>query len=203
MLHLRSSPTVPKVFPARTSPNDQFSPAHPLRNKFVDESAIVRFPPECKTTGHMKFSIRDTLWFTAATALIVTLVVISRQHAAHVQSLGKRIAEAEKQSIEHKKELKLATEDWRRWATEAKEMQDDQRQEILSLRHLLKQSLGDQRKWFELQVRGNRIIAIASATSEPANVTSRIVNLAERKTGLDGQRLRHFLTPIKQLEITP
>lgn len=82
-------------------------------------------------------------------------------------------------------------------------MQDDQRQEILSLRHLLKQSLGDQRKWFELQVRGNRIIAIASATSEPANVTSRIVNLAERKTGLDGQRLRHFLTPIKQLEITP
>ena len=151
----------------------------------------------------MKISIRDILWFTAKIALIVTLVVTSRQHASHVHSLGKRIAEAEKQSIEHKSELKLATEEWRRLATKANEIQDDQRQEILSLRHVLKQSLGDQRKWFELQVRGNRIIAIAPATSESANVTTRIVDLAERKTGLDGQRIRHFLTPIKQLELAP
>jgi len=151
----------------------------------------------------MKFTTRDTLWCVSVTALIAAMLVTSRRHASHVESLGMRIKEAEKRSIEHRVELELATEHWERLATEAEEIQDEQRQEILSLRHLLKQSLGDQRKWFEIQVRGNRIIAIASATSETANVTTRIVDLVERKTGLDGQRLRHFLTPIKQLEIAP
>lgn len=154
-------------------------------------------------TGTMKLSIRDMLWFTATIALVVALVVTSRQHAAHVQYLSKRIAEVEKQSIEQQNKFKLVETDWNRLAAKAKEIQDDQRQELLSLRHLLKQSLGDQREWFELQVKGNRIIAITPATSESARVTIRTVDFAERKTGLDVRRLRHFLTPIKQLELSP
>ena len=151
----------------------------------------------------MKLSIRDMLWFTTTIALVVALVVTFRQHATHVQSLSKRIAEVEKQSIEHQNELKLTETNRNRLSAKAKEIQDDQRQEILSLRKLLKQSLGDQRKWFELQVQGNRIIAITSATSESTEVTTRVVDLAEKNTGLDGRRLRHFLTPIKQLELAP
>ncbi|WP_039962527.1 hypothetical protein [Rhodopirellula europaea] len=151
----------------------------------------------------MKLSIRDMLWFTTTIALVVALIVTSRRHAAHVQSLNKRIAEVEQQSIEHQNELKLAETAWNRLSAKRNKILDDQHQEILSLRNLLKQSLGDQRKWFELQVQGNRIIAIASATSESAKVTTRVVDLAERKTGLDGRRLRHFLTPIKQLELAP
>lgn len=149
----------------------------------------------------MKLSIRDMLWFTTTIALVVALIVTSRRHAAHVQSLNKRIAEVEQQSIEHQNELKLAETAWNRLSAKRNKILDDQHQEILSLRNLLKQSLGDQRKWFELQVQGNRIIA--SATSESAKVTTRVVDLDERKTGLDGRRLRHFLTPIKQLELAP
>lgn len=154
-------------------------------------------------TGTMQLSIRDMLWFTATIALVVALAVTSRQHATHVQSLSKRIAEVEKQSIVQQSDLKLAEKYWNQLATTQKEIQDNQGQEILSLRHLLKQSLGDKREWFELQVQGNRIVAITPATSESARVTTRTVDFAERKTGLDARRFRHFLTPIKQLELSP
>ena len=75
----------------------------------------------------------------------------------------------------------------------------DQRREILDLRQLIKQSINDQRDWFELEVDSNRILAVSPATADGAEVTVETVRYAEAATGLDGSKLRHFLQPIRQL----
>lgn len=111
--------------------------------------------------------------------------------------------QAEKHSTRYQQEANLAAEELRSLAVKKKELYEKQREETQALRQVLKQSLDDQRKWFELQVQGNRIIAIGPATSDSAEVTARVVEIAERITGLDGHRLRHFLTPIKRLELAP
>lgn len=139
----------------------------------------------------MKFSLRDLLWAMATIAMIAALTVKSGQQASYVRAINEHLFDAERRA-----------EGWKRKADEMREMQEKQSQEILGLRHLLKQSLGDQRKWFELQVEDNRIIAIGPATSESVEVTPRVVDIAEGETGLDGRRLRHFLTPIEQLKIS-
>ncbi|WP_442511094.1 hypothetical protein SH528x_002759 [Novipirellula sp. SH528] len=149
----------------------------------------------------MKFSLRDILWSTAIIAMIAGFLVTSRQHVSQVRLLSGQLADARKQSGEFKDEAAQAVDNWRHSVAESKQIQEVQSQEILSLRELLKRSLGDQRDWFELQVKGNRIIAIGPATSDSVEVTPRIVDIAERKTGLDGQRLRRLLTPIEQLKL--
>ena len=149
----------------------------------------------------MKFSLRDILWSTAIIAMIAGFLVTSRQHASQVRLLSDQLADARKKSGEFKDEAEQAVDNWRHSVAESKQIQEVQSQEILSLRELLKRSLGDQRDWFELQVKGSRIIAIGPATSDSVEVTPRIVDIAERKTGLDGQRLRRLLTPIEQLKL--
>jgi hypothetical protein len=149
----------------------------------------------------MKFSLRDIIWATTIVVMTFAFWVASRQHSSHVRLLSEELADAQKRSSEFEEKAEHAVENYRRSVAESKQMLDSQRQEILSLRELLKRSLGDQREWFELQVKGNRIIAIGPATSDSVEVTPRIVDIAERETGLDGRRLRHFLTPIEQLKL--
>ena len=136
------------------------------------------------------FPLRDLLWAMATIALIAAWAVTSREHASRVGELNEQLAAAERTI--GLGELKAA---------ETKAIQKEQAHEIMGLRQLLKQSLGDRRRWFELQVEGNRIIAIGPATSESVEVTPRVVDIAEKQTGLDGQRLRHFSTPIEQLKV--
>lgn len=73
--------------------------------------------------------------------------------------------------------------------------------EVRRLRGLLKSSLADQRQWFELEVERNELIAIRLATSESNVVTMDTIERIESETGLAAKRLRHFLTPIPELQL--
>ena len=163
-------------------------------------TGLHHLPVASTETAFMKFSLRDLLWSTAIIAMLAAFLVTSRQHASQVNLLNEQLGDARKQSGNFKDEAEQVVATWRRAVAESKQIQEVQSQEILSLRELLKRSLVDQRDWFELQVKGNRIIAIGPATSDSVEVTPQIVDIAERKAGLDGRRLRHFLTPIEQLK---
>ncbi len=147
----------------------------------------------------MKFSIRDILWATTMVALIAAWLVKSQQQAAYAQFVQQRIRVIEQRSAVHKRAAKEQRMIAEQLAERANQTQRNQHQEILKLRQLLKQSLNDQRDWFELEVDRNRIIAIAPATTDSVEVRVKTVRHAEAATGLDGKRLRHFLEPIRQL----
>ena len=149
----------------------------------------------------MTFSIRDVLWAMVCFALIASWLVTSRRQASHVQLLQQRLQEVEDQSQMHEQAAKYERLTAEQIADRAARKHRNQHREILGLRQLLKRSIDDQRDWFELEVDRNRIVAIAPATPNAGAVTARTVKHAEKATGLDGSRLRHFLTPIHQLRL--
>ena len=147
----------------------------------------------------MRFSIRDVMWATATTALVAALFINSQRNVSHSRILEQRAAAAEDQVAlreqmieEHRVATRQIVEGYRK-------KKQDQYEEILTLRQLLKQSIDDQRDWFELEVSRNRIIAIRPATPDSPNVTLQTVYDVEAITGLDGKRLKHLMTPIPQL----
>lgn len=73
-------------------------------------------------------------------------------------------------------------------------------EEVRRLRSVIRSSLDDQRRWFELEVRGNELVAIKPGTSDTDVLTLDTVKRIEAATGMKAQRLRHLLTPISELE---
>jgi hypothetical protein len=74
-------------------------------------------------------------------------------------------------------------------------------EEIRRLRGIVKLSLADKRTWFEIEVKGKKLIAIYPATSQSDGLTLETVERIESATGLEAQRLRHFLTPISASQL--
>ena len=73
-------------------------------------------------------------------------------------------------------------------------------EEVRRLRSVIRSSIDDQRRWFELEVRGNELVAIKPGTSDTDVLTLDTVKSIEAATGMKAQRLRHLLTPISELE---
>jgi hypothetical protein len=69
-------------------------------------------------------------------------------------------------------------------------------EEIRRLRGIVKSSIADQRDWFELEVSGNKLVAIRPAVSQTSALTLETVERIEYETELEAPRLRHFLTPV-------
>lgn len=74
-------------------------------------------------------------------------------------------------------------------------------EEVRRLRGIVKSSLADNRDWFELEVSGKKLVAIHPAISNTSTLTLETVELIESETGLEARRLRHFLTPIADLQL--
>jgi hypothetical protein len=74
-------------------------------------------------------------------------------------------------------------------------------EDVRRLRGIVKASLRDKRNWFELEVAGNKLVAIRPAISNTSTLTLETVDLIESATGLEARRLRHFLTPIADLQL--
>lgn len=147
----------------------------------------------------MRFSIRDALWATTTVALITAWLIASARQALYVQALEQRLQAADKRAVQSQQVAQQQRSMAGQIVEQANQARRLQHQEILSLRQLLKQSVKDQRDWFELEVDQNRLIAVAPATIDSGDVTPHTVRQVESATGLDGKRLRHFLTPIQQL----
>jgi hypothetical protein len=147
----------------------------------------------------MKFYIRDVMWAAAVVALISAWQVNAQRQRAQVDSLQVRVEKltgrvaADKQAMAQQQSMAEQS------AKQARQTLQDQHQEILSMRQLLKESIKDQRDWFELELGSNRILAITPATTDSARITVETIRHAEKATGLDGERLRHFIEPIHQL----
>lgn len=147
----------------------------------------------------MKFSIRELLWVTATIALIVAWIINSARQASYVGQLERRTREAENRSARYEKELQKKERIAVQLAERYRQKRQEQYEEILDLRQLLKESIGDQRDWFELNVSNNQLIAIGPGTTLSPDVTVDTIRYVEAATRLDGDRLLHFMTPIGEL----
>ena len=150
----------------------------------------------------MKFSIRDLLWATAVVTLISAWTVASRRQQTYAQSLQKRVARAEKIAAASKRAASRDRMLVEEMANQTAKMERAHRSEVLELRQVLKDSLHDRRDWFELQVAGNRIVAIRPGSLDSRNVNAEVAQRVERATGLEAKRLKHFLKPIEELRPT-
>jgi hypothetical protein len=140
----------------------------------------------------MKVRIRDALWTMVMVALSLAWLNNSSRQASYAKILEHGIQVAELRAA---RSAQLAESG----RLECKAMDE----EVRLLRGLLKTSIADQRDWFELEVSSNRLIAIRPATPESPKVTLQTVEQIEAATGMEAQRIKHFMTPISQLQLRP
>ena len=138
----------------------------------------------------MKLSIRDGLWLIVAVCMALAWRN-SSLHLTDVASQLQRTMDAAEAALQaHDAHIKKANRE-----------ADVLSAEVRRLRGVVKSSLADQREWFELEVSGNQLVAIHRGTSDSNELTLDTVEKIERETGLEAQRLRHFLTPIPELSL--
>ena len=142
--------------------------------------------------GTMRFPTKDALWLMLLIALGLGWWLHSDRQANLAAHLERRLEDAESREATNERHAELA-------ASECDVMVE----EVRRMRGLLKSSIADKRDWFELEVAGNRLIAIRPATSESRVLTLQTVEQIESATGLVATRLRHFLTPISEQQLKP
>ena len=138
----------------------------------------------------MKLHIRDGLWVVLVVGMGLAWWNSSNRFTREISQLHGELGSAERQ-------LRANEAYYERANREA----DLLSEEVRRLRGLVRSSLADQRQWFELEVESNKLIAIRPGTSESQELTLDAVERIEARTGLEAQRLRHFLTPISELEL--
>ena len=138
----------------------------------------------------MKLHIRDGLWLIAVLALGIAWWNDSSQLQKSVRELHLEMDVVEDRLKMHEAYLRVANE-------EADVFSD----EVRRLRGVVKSSVADQRDWFELEVKGKTLVAVRPGTSESNLLTLDTVERIEAATGLEARRLRHFLTPIPELQL--
>lgn len=142
----------------------------------------------------MQFRIRDALWTMIVVAMSLAWFGYARQQAEFAHIFEQRVNEADARA-------KNAESENKRWVGRAASMKlvgQELDEEVRRLRGVIKGSLADQREWFELEVSGKRLVGVRLATVDSP---LRTIEEIEATTGLDAKRLKHFLTPISELQL--
>ena len=150
----------------------------------------------------MRFQVRDVLWITVVIAVSLGWLVDSRRQKAHATALALRAQKAEAEETRLLESAKRDCQDWARFVESSNRERQVLTDNIRRLRGVIKMSLADKREWFELEVSGKRLVAIRSATTASSNLNVDTIENIENETGLEAQRLKHFVTPITQLRLT-
>ncbi len=138
----------------------------------------------------MKFHIRDL-------ALVIALIGLGLAWRNEAANHKKTLQEVQSSLERAGQRLQLQQRELETANSEA----DVLSEEVRRLRGVVKSSLADKRDWFELEVTGKKLVAIRPATSSTRTLTLETVELIESETGLEARRLRHFLTPIADLQL--
>ncbi len=138
----------------------------------------------------MKFRIRD---------LLLLIVIVGLGLAWQKDALNCKIAMKDLRLNLQRTEERLLLADKRLYLanTEAELLSE----EIRRLRGIAKSSIAYKRDWFELEVSGNKLVAVRPAVSQAQVLSLETVERIESETGLEAPRLRHFMSPIADLEI--
>lgn len=148
----------------------------------------------------MKFRIRDALTLTMIIALGLAWFSYAQRQASYSQILQQRVKDAAAR-------VTIANAETARWARSAEEINRECQslaEEVQRLREVIKTSIADRREWFEIEVAGKRLIAVRPGTTSSPDVTLRTIEQIEAATGLEfSKRLKHFMTPISELQLEP
>lgn len=149
---------------------------------------------------NMRVRIQDFIWLIALIAVALAWTHQREEQVLTIRTLEQRLQTAQKLTLAAERRLEGSENEREELAQHC----DSLVHEVRELRGVLKSSLADKRDWFRVEVAENRILAIRPATTDSAGVTSRTIEQIESQTGLKvSDRLKHFVTPIRQLQIKP